>query len=269
MKRRYQTIVGIGVVVVIVIGLHSIGVLRPIENVVVQLFYRGAKFAYDSEVGNNSSDTINQKLGNTFDPELIQAVCNIDTAENSLLKEENEELRKQLDFFSKNDFSHVGAEVIGRTVDPLGTVITINRGKKDGVVPTNPVIIGEGVLVGTVIETFEHTSYVRLINDNQSRVGATLLNKERTIGLVEGGYDIGVQMNFIPQNEVVSPGDIVVTSGLTDNMPRGFTIGRVEFVEKQPLEPFQQAILDPLADLSYLTMVSVVITTSTNYATQE
>jgi len=260
--------IGIGIVIVLVIVLQLVGILRPIENMMVNVFFNGAQFAYQSEVGNNGANSINQRLNDTFDPELIQAVCNIETAENVLIKEENEELRKQLDFFSKNDLIHIGAEVIGRTVDPLSTVITINRGKKDGVIPTNPVIVGEGVLVGTVIETFDHMSYVRLINDNQSRVGATLLNKDHTIGLVEGGYDIGVQMNFIPQNEVVSPGDIVVTSGLTENMPRGFTIGRVEFVEKQPLEPFQQAILDPLADLSYLTMVSVVITTSTYVTAQ-
>lgn len=268
MKRRYQTMIGISIVILIVIVLRLVGALRTIENMIVNLFFNGAKFTYESEIGNNTLNSINQRLDDTFDPELIKAVCNIETAENTLIKEENEELRKQLDFFSKNNFVHIGAEVIGRTVDPLSTVITINRGKKDGVIPTNPVIVGEGVLIGSVIETFDHISYVRLINDNQSRVGATLLNKDRTIGLVEGGYDIGVQMNFIPQNEVVSPGDIVVTSGLTENMPRGFTIGRVEFVEKQPLEPFQQAILDPLADLSYLTIVSVVITTST-YVTEQ
>lgn len=257
----------IGIVIAIVIVLRLVGALRPIENFIVNLFFNGAKFTYKNEVGNNSENSVNQRLDDTFDPELIKAVCNIETAENVLIKEENEELRKQLGFFSKNDLVHIGAEVIGRTVDPLSTVITINRGKKDGIIPTNPVIVGEGVLVGSVIETFDHISYVRLINDNQSRVGATVLNKDHTIGLVEGGYDIGVQMNFIPQNEVVSPGDIIVTSGLTENMPRGFTIGRVEFVEKQPLEPFQQAILEPLADLSYLTMVSVVITTST-YVTE-
>ncbi|MBP9732428.1 MAG: rod shape-determining protein MreC [Candidatus Magasanikbacteria bacterium] len=267
MKRRHQTMIGIGIVIVIVVVLQLVGALRPIENLIVNLFFNGTQFAYESEVGNNGAHSVNQRLDDTFDPELIQAVCNIETAENVLIKEENEELRKQLNFFSKNNLVHIGAEVIGRTVDPLSTVVTINRGKKDGVISTNPVIVGEGVLVGTVIETFDHISYVRLINDNQSRVGATLLNKDHTIGLVEGGYDIGVQMNFIPQNEVVSPGDIVVTSGLTENMPRGFTIGRVEFVEKQPLEPFQQAILDPLADLSYLTIVSVVITTST-YVTE-
>ncbi len=265
MKKRYQTIIGIGIVVAIVIALNHVGVLRPIENFIVHTFFNSSEFAYRNEVG-TPINSINEKLTDTFDPELVEAVCAIDTAENKLLKEENEELRKQLNFFAKNNFQHVGAEVIGRTVDPLNTVVTINRGKKDGISPSNPVIVGDGVLIGSIIQTFETISYVRLINDNQSKVGATLMNEDRTIGLVEGGYDIGVQMNFIPQNEVVSPGDIVVTSGLTENMPRGLMIGKVEFVEKQPLEPFQQAILDPLADLSYLNNVSILITTSTHEA---
>jgi len=244
--------------------LHIFGVLRKLEDVLTQFFYSWSQSSYTHESGASSSNSINNKLTDTFDPELVEAVCAIDTAENKLYKEENEELRKQLDFFSKNDYKHVGAEVIGRTVDPLSTVITINRGKRDGIMPSNPVIVGNGVLVGSVIETFDSVSYVRLLTDNQSKVGATLLNESRTIGLVEGGYDIGVQMDFIPQNEVVSPGDIVVTSGLTENMPRGLMIGKVEFVEKQPLEPFQQAVLNPIADLSYITTVSVLITTSTH-----
>lgn len=254
---------GIGIIAVIVIVLHMTGILHPIENFFVGIFYPGSKFSYDNQVGHGSSRGINQKLDGPFDPELIQAVCAIDTAENILLKEENDELRSQLDFFAKNSEHHVGAEVIGRSVDPLSTIITINRGSEDGVSEGNPVIVGSGVLVGTVIEVFNKTSFVRLINDNQSKIGATLLNTERTIGLVEGGYDIGVQMNFIPQNEKVNPGDTVITSGLSDNMPRGLVIGKVEFIEKQPLEPFQQAILDPIADLSYITLVSVIKTTST------
>lgn len=266
MKKRYQTVIGIGIIILIIIVLQVLEVLRPLENLVLRFFYKGSQFSYDNEIGIHKENSINGKLTQTFDPELVEAVCAVDTAETVLLREENEELRKQLGFFSKNIFTHIGAEVIGRTVDPLSTIVTINRGQKDGIAPTNPVIVGDGVLVGTIIQTFDTISYVRLINDNQSKIGATLLNGDRTIGLVEGGYDIGVQMNFIPQNEVVSPGDIVVTSGLTENMPRGLTIGKVEFIEKQPLEPFQQAILNPIADLSYLNNVSVIITTSTHAA---
>lgn len=264
MKKRYQTIVSIGIIILITIGLQLSGVLYPLENFIVGLFYHSAQFSYDKELGVNKENLINEKLTQPFDPEIVEAVCSIDTAETLLLREENTELRSQLDYFSKNKFSHIGAEVIGRTVDPLSTIITINRGLKDGVFPTNPVIVGGGVLVGTIIQSFDTISYVRLLNDNQSKIGSTLLNGDRTIGLVEGGYDIGVQMNFIPQNEKVNPGDIVVTSGLTENMPRGLLIGKVEFIEKQQLEPFQQAILDPIADLSYLHLVSVIITTSTH-----
>lgn len=244
--------------------MQSLGVLKPLENFILRFFYKGSQFSYSRELGVNRENSINEKLTQTFDRELVEAVCAIDTAELVQLKEENEELRKQLSFFSKNSFEHVGAEVIGRTVDPLSTVVTINRGLTDGVVATNPVIVGDGVLVGTVIQAFDTISHVRLINDNQSKIGATLLNGERTIGLVEGGYDIGVQMNFIPQNEIVNPGDIVVTSGLTENMPRGLMIGKVEFIEKQPLQPFQQAILNPIADLSYVNTVSIIITTTTH-----
>ncbi len=265
MKRKQQTVIVITSIVLFFLLLHYLRVLRPLEDAIVRGLYSITRIFYDNRLFSNSETTINTKLSSTIDPELLEAACTISTSDVALLREENEELRQQLEFFSRESFyTHIGAEVIGRTVDPLGTVLTINRGSHEGVIPTNPVIVGNGILVGTVIEVMEHASFIRLISDNMSKVGASLLNLERTIGLVEGGYGIGVRMNFIPQNEVVSPGDIVVTSGLTENMPRGLMIGKVEIVEKQPHEPFQQAILAPLADLSYLTTVSVITAIPSN-----
>jgi rod shape-determining protein MreC len=100
---------------------------------------------------------------------------------------------------------------------------------------------------------------VRLLNDNSSKIGATILNTDRSLGVVEGGYGLSVKMNFIPRNEIVKVGDIIVTSGLEAGMPRGLLIGSVTAIENETYRPFQAALLLPGTDLSKLSIVSILI----------
>jgi len=77
---------------------------------------------------------------------------------------------------------------------------------------------------------------------------------------VEGGYGISLRMNLIPRDEAVRIGDQVVSSGLEKNIPRGLLIGTVAVIENEPYKPFQQAILNSVADLSKLTVVGALLT---------
>ncbi|MBT3538662.1 rod shape-determining protein MreC [Candidatus Parcubacteria bacterium] len=262
MTSKKKTFVAILVIIIFTIFLHSIGWLKPLENSFSSLLHLGSKpfssfdtFLDSRKVGKldkgilvNNLKELNKELENNL----------VDKTQLELLKNENEKLRNQLQFFSSGKYNHIGAEVIGRTVDPLGTTIIIDKGEADGIFQNNPVIIGKGILIGKIISIEKHSAIVRLINDNTSRVGAMVLNGDKSIGLVEGGYGLSVHMNFIPQNEIVAPGDTIVTSGLTEGIPRGLVIGAVEIIEKQPHEPFQQAVLNPTADLSHLSVISVI-----------
>ena len=114
--------------------------------------------------------------------------------------------------------------------------------------------------MGKITKVEKQLAVVRLISDNQIKVAATVLNNERSLGVVEGGYGLSVRMSFIPRNEVVQVGDQIITSGLELNIPRGLLIGSVAAVENEPYQPFQQAVLTPAADLAKLTLVSVLLT---------
>jgi rod shape-determining protein MreC len=175
------------------------------------------------------------------------------------LEQENNELRKQLGFFHRRNFTHITANVVGLNSDNVEKMIIINAGERDGLKNDQPVIAGDGVIVGTIAKVEKDISMVRLINDNQSKVAATLLNKDGSLGVVEGGYGLSIKMNFIPRNEVVLVGDQVITSGLEENIPRGLLIGEVAVAENEAYQPFQQAVLTPAIDLSKLFTVSVLI----------
>lgn len=174
------------------------------------------------------------------------------------LEQENTELRGQLNFFNERKFSKVTAEVVGRNTDSLEKMIIINIGELSNIKVGQPVITGAGLLVGTVAKVEKDISMVRLINDNQSKIAATILNRDKSLGVVEGGYGLSIRMNFIPRNETVLVGDKIVTSGLEKTFPRGLLIGEVAVAENEAYQPFQQAVLTAAADLSKLSIVSVL-----------
>lgn len=274
MKQKRKTFFTIGVVIVLTTFFHYIEILKPIENTISTVFLSVIQkpvSKVDTFITHKSYLFANKQKLLDYMKELEQKLeqNTIDIIQLSELERENNLLREQLNYFEKNIHEHVGTEVIGRTVDPLGTTILINKGEDTAITVGNPAIIQNGILIGKVISVMPHTSIVRLINDNNSKLGATILNNDRSIGLVEGGYGLGVHMNFIPQNEIVTPGDTIVTSGLSEGMPRGLLIGTVELVEKQPHEPFQQAVIHPLADMSDIDMVSIITNNKRPYETVE
>ena len=68
-----------------------------------------------------------------------------------------------------------------------------------------------------------------------------------------------VNMVFISQTEKIEIGNIVVASGLEKNIPRGLVIGRVSKVEKESNELWQSAVIEPIANLDELIIISVLL----------
>jgi rod shape-determining protein MreC len=67
-------------------------------------------------------------------------------------------------------------------------------------------------------------------------------------------------MERIPQGETVSPGDIVLTSGLGGNFPDKLVIGQVTEVLQRDSDMFQSARIRPTVDFGKLEEVMVIIT---------
>jgi len=264
MQSKTKTFLGISTVVGLTIACHYLGWLSPIENFFRTLVTPLSKSMYNISIrlGNedvNSFSLTDLRLAYQKLKEENLAL-DVKLVNEQLLQSENIELKEQLNFVKNSGYQSLGAQVIGKNIDSLDNNIIINCGLLDGCRVNNPVIVGNGVLVGKIARVEDHISIVRLINDNQSKVAATIINKEQSLGLVEGGYGISVMMNYIPQNEIINVGDKVITSGLEINMPRGFLIGTVEAIEKEAYQPFQNAILKPLVNLDKILLVSVITT---------
>ena len=264
--RKVKTALALSSVIGIVILLHAVGWLRAPERWLRAIVTPGSRAIYSLRVEiNGSAETFDsvEALEDAYRSVKEESLSNkVDSIELTLLREENDELRQQLSYATSTIFRYVGADVVadvvGRNIEPLGTTIIINRGTQDKVSVGNPVIVGKGILVGKVVRAEEEMSVVRLLTDNQSKVAATVLNREQSIGVIEGGYDVSIRMNFIPQNERVNIGDTVITSGLEAGIPRGLLIGTVDVVQRETYEAFQQAVITPFVSVAHTPLVLVI-----------
>jgi len=186
------------------------------------------------------------------------------TIENVRLAEdraENERLRALLNFTQVNpDYDYKGAEVrarvIGRDPSNFQCYLIVDVGSEQGIAHRMPVVTDRG-LVGRISEVGPNWSKVLLIIDPSSLVNA-LIQTTRATGLVRGQIGGDLLMDMIPQKDTVNKGDIVLTSGMGSNFPKGLVIGQVVEVHQRDIEMFQRAIVRPTVDFDHLEDVLII-----------
>ena len=258
-----KIIISVGIFLVTITILHAVGLLGTIEDALRSKIQPLVENVYRSKIGFFENLNFYSNKGLYIDSfnsvTALKERTEVLTADVKRLNDENTELRKELNYFKKNEFQHILGNVVGKDIASTDQTILIDRGYEDGVEENDPVISGNGILVGKISKVEKSTSFVRLLNDNSSRVGATVLNQDKSLGAIEGGFGISLKMNLIPRDEVILVNDQVITSGLESKMPRGLLIGSVAEIENEPYKPFQQAVVSPATDYTKLSNVSILL----------
>ncbi|MGD2178342.1 MAG: rod shape-determining protein MreC [Anaerolineae bacterium] len=260
----------------LILVFHESGLLAPVEN--------AAHYVLDP-LQRMSSNVI-EGTGDVFrtvrdvrelraEAEDLRSQVDGLKVENVRLREyeaESQQLRALLKFVSEYPVStYLGAEVVSREAcetfpcgdtvgvepNPYLRYVTINVGAQQGAEIGMAVVSGGAGLVGRVSQVGPRTAKVRLLTDPDSAVAA-LLQTTRGTGLVVGQPEGTLQMRYIPQEEDVSIGDIVLTSGLGGLMPKGLVIGQVTEVQQKEYETFQTATVRPAVDLTRLELALVI-----------
>ena len=188
------------------------------------------------------------------------------------IRSENEALRRQLGFTILSPRRLLLAEVIARgELSGWWQTIRINKGHRDGILPDMAVMTSDG-LIGRTHEVSARTSEVLLITDPNSRVGSKIARND-AMGILRGGgpglrsrariellsMARPAEMNYLPSTETIEPGDLVVTSGLGHVFPEGLPVGRVVRVRTHESGLYQQAYVEPQADLRSIRHVFIVM----------
>ncbi|MFN8524048.1 MAG: rod shape-determining protein MreC [Chloroflexota bacterium] len=148
--------------------------------------------------------------------------------------------------------------VIARDPSPYIQSITIDRGTEDGVRDGTPVVTWRGI-VGRVSKASTTTAKVLLITDiNSSITGRVQSPESRATGIIRGRAEGGLLMHLIPQEERIQTGDMVITSDLGGILPEGLVIGEIVQVRKKDVDVFQEALVEPAADMRRLERLYVL-----------
>lgn len=170
---------------------------------------------------------------------------------------ENGRLNKLLQFKSQTKMDLLSAQVIGKDAIVEHATLAINRGTQDGLVNGMAVIFIDGA-VGYVFRPERYTSQILLLTDRYAVIDA-IIQRTRARGIVEGKGLKNCRMLFLERGEDVKVGDLVVTSGLDNIFPKGFPIGHVSSVQKDPFGTTQKVDVEPLAQSGQLEEVFVVL----------
>jgi len=153
-------------------------------------------------------------------------------------------------------YDYIAATVIGREISPFLQYIIIDKGTEDGVRYGMPVVTQQG-LVGRVDAVIAAAARVKLITDSTSVVNIRLQTAEIEAQL-QGSLTGDVFLDMIPLDEVIEPGDVVLTSGLGGNYPPNIFVGQVLSTQRRENALFQTASVQPIVDFSSINAVLVV-----------
>lgn len=185
------------------------------------------------------------------------------TAENARYQEmgrENDSLRAMLKFqMERPETEAVVANSIGGDPSGLTRVLTIDQGSNSGIEKGMAVTSPGGILVGTIDTVKPDRASVVLITDYNSSIPVAT-QRAQVPGVLDGQWQKGgnLLMSHIPRDADVQNGDVLVTSGLGGNFPKGLLCAQIQTVHQNDVQVEKDAEAIPLVDLNSLEVVLVV-----------
>ena len=227
----------------------------------------GRIFSKPADALNNLFSDINH-LEDTF-TENKRLKAKVDSlseaqAELSILKEENTQLKSEMDLRSTlTEYTTMVGSVISRNPDGWIDQVIIDRGSSDGLERGMSVMSNNG-LIGRVSDVNPTSSKVTLLSttDTTSTLTSTqIVQEDETIFGVLMGYDTERElliMGQVTSESSIEVGQEVVTSGLGGVVPKGLLVGTVAEVSLDGYGLGQQIYIDPATDFKDIQFVTII-----------
>lgn len=173
------------------------------------------------------------------------------------LRQENQRLKKLLDFKDSYKGPGIAARVIAKDPSNASRGLVINKGLRHKVKPGN-VVVAQGALAGRIIEAANDSSKALLINDMESSFAA-FIQRTRDEGLVCGSLLGGLVMRYIDKDADIHPGDVVLALRAVPYGGEPILIASVEEVRDEAQGLSKYCLLKPAADLNKIEEVLVML----------
>lgn len=158
------------------------------------------------------------------------------------------------------DFIFERAEVIGLDTTDVFNSLIIDKGSNDDI-SVNDAVISGNYVVGVVKKVYPTYSVVSTILSESVNVSAMdsssreIAYVSTTIEFSEKGYCL---MQPLTSDTSISPGSIIVTSGIGGIYPSGLIIGTVIQIEDSKYDLSSYAVIEPGVDVTQLEDVYVI-----------
>ncbi len=251
------------VIIFIILFLHYIKILRPLETLVFKFTSPVVGFFYDSSnwLGNKYLNFQSRAALLQENKRLKTDLADLLLEKNQFLteKEENQFLRDLLNWQKEERFFPFVTKIIGKFNQGSQNSLIIWGGEDKGFQVGSPVLGDKNFLIGKIIKVNKNSSHVLLINDDFSRLAVKLQNGQKTAGVLQGQYGLGLIIKMIPTTELFKEGDLVVTSGLEQAIPDGILVGNIKEIRKYDEDLFSEATVISPIDFSKINIVSVLV----------
>ena len=221
-------------------GLEFVGyVLSPVKTIDREV----------SAVWRRYVDLINVREEN----DILKARLANATSTVAVMQEDQQELfrlRELMNFSPPEEWSPIGARVVGTRVGPQAALnsLLLDKGFLTGATPGTPVVTHQGA-VGRILRSSPHFSTVVLLSDPSCRI-AVVTQETRFGGIVMGaGPGQPLEVHYVPPNAHVRIGEYLVTSGLDGVFPKGVPVAWVESARPSDTSPFQAIKAWPLVQI--------------------
>jgi rod shape-determining protein MreC len=244
------------IILVVIFILHFLGFFSFVEKQTVIIFKPGEKIFY--QWGNNFNQLLHWQSISSENQKLKDQLgrLGVDYVKLLNLEKDNENLRKELGFLKKEQYVYRLVNIIGR-LNGNDQVLIIDQGYSSGLKNGLAATFAQGIVVGKIIKVEADQAFVRLLTDTQSQLPVSLVRSATTTGMLKGQVGQSLLMDLIPNNQDIKDGDLVVSSGLQEEIPKGLIVGEVDTVESSIGQIFKQAKV--IAPFSYQNLSSLTI----------
>jgi rod shape-determining protein MreC len=266
-KQSHRSIFFFGAVIPLLIFLHFIKILSPLEAFIFRVLSPIMRYSYllGDEIKTVYSEQIDKRdLGKAI--EEIKAENQrllVEIAQVKNLEEENKRLKEFINFKDKQNNALLLAGIVSygniNNNSSEEKIFVVNKGRNDGVREGLAVVNSRGVVFGKIIKVRDSQSVACFSTDKKCQFAVKVLNSVRTIGIARGELGLTIKIDFIPQTEELASGDLVVTSGLEENIPAGLVVGKISGIKKANNDLWQSANIDPTDDFSNISFAAVIL----------
>jgi rod shape-determining protein MreC len=179
--------------------------------------------------------------------------------------EENNQLRRALQYQEKSPLSLVAARILSRKPAQWYSTVVIDKGGEDGIVVDSPVIVPigeEAGLVGKISEVVgPKSAVVLLLTDEMCQVSAKLQHSQEQ-GILSGQRGAlhsvpNLRLRYLPKEVEAGPGSQVFTSGTGELFPANLYLGEVVSLRIGIIDA--EAVVRPAVDFEDLVDLFVIL----------